>query len=377
MGNGVSKNELEKKHVVIIGGGYGGMEAAAECLSLGIPFTLIDPKEFFHHNVGALRGLVYHDEWMKQTVIGYKKTFGDKFLQGKVSNVDFENKKVFLEGSDKAIEYTDVIFAVGSDGPFPGRPQSTKMEAVIEEYRAVSKEIEKANDIVIIGGGPTGVEIAGEIAEKYKTKKIAIIQSNDILGGQELTPKFQSTLKEGLENINVELHLGERVSNLEELSFGICKKQTVNTSKGNNIESDLVLKATGLRPNTSMTRKLFDPSKFDENNRLKVNDYLQIEDLDGVYAIGDCCDKTAGAGAAMAGDHGKLVASNLIREIKGQSLTVYAHRFEGVLVPIGPYGGAGVFNGWNTPAFVVSMLKGRQLFTPKYWGIMGQTQPQG
>ena len=70
---------------------------------------------------------------------------------------------------------------------------------------------------------------------------------------------------------------------------------------------------------------LLDPSKFDENNRLKVNDYLQIEDLDGVYAIGDCCDKTAGAGAAMAGDHGKLVASNLIREIKGQSLTVYAH----------------------------------------------------
>ena len=44
MGNGVSKDELEKKHVVIIGGGYGGMEAAAECLSLGIPFTLIDPK---------------------------------------------------------------------------------------------------------------------------------------------------------------------------------------------------------------------------------------------------------------------------------------------------------------------------------------------
>ena len=106
-------------------------------------------------------------------------------------------------------------------------------KAVIEEYRAVSKEIEKANDIVIIGGGPTGVEIAGEIAEKYKTKKIAIIQSNDILGGQELTPKFQSTLKEGLENINVELHLGERVSNLDELSFGICKKQTVNTSKVN------------------------------------------------------------------------------------------------------------------------------------------------
>jgi len=257
MGNGVSKEELEKKHVVVIGGGYGGMESAAECLRLGIPFTLIDPKEFFHHNLGALRAMVYHEQWMKQTVISFKETFGDKFIQGRVSNVDFEKKKVFLEGSDEAIEYTDVIFAVGSDGPFPGRPQSTTMEAVIEEYLEVSKEIEKANDIVIIGGGPTGVEIAGEIGEKYKMKKIVIIQSNEILGGAELTQKFQSNLKAGLENINVELYLGERVANLDELSFAVCKRQPVKTSKDHNIESDLVLKCTGLRPNTSMTKVIF------------------------------------------------------------------------------------------------------------------------
>ena len=70
---------------------------------------------------------------------------------------------------------------------------------------------------------------------------------------------------------------------------------------------------------------VLDPSKFDENNRIIVNDHLQIEGLNGVYAIGDCCNKTAGAGAAMAGDHAKLVTSNLVREIKGQCLQKYAH----------------------------------------------------
>ncbi len=44
MGNSVCKEDLEQKHVVVIGGGYGGMELAAELLKLGIPFTLIDPK---------------------------------------------------------------------------------------------------------------------------------------------------------------------------------------------------------------------------------------------------------------------------------------------------------------------------------------------
>ena len=49
---------------------------------------------------------------------------------GRVTNIDFEKKKIFLEGSDEAIEYTDVILAVGSDGPFPGRPKSTTMEVI-------------------------------------------------------------------------------------------------------------------------------------------------------------------------------------------------------------------------------------------------------
>jgi len=77
----------------------------------------------------------------------------------------------------------------------------------------------------------------------------------------------------------------------------------------------------------------------------------------------------------MAGDHAKLITSNFIRKIKGQCLQEYAHKFDGVLVPIGPYGGAGVVNGWNLPALLVSLGKGRALFTSRYWGIMGQKQP--
>jgi len=374
MGNSVCKEDLEQKHVVVIGGGYGGMELAAELLKLGIPFTLIDPKEFFHHNVGALRSMVFHEEWMKQTIISFKDTFKDHFVQGRVSNVDFENKKVFLKDSEQVIEYTDIVFAVGSDGPFPGRPESTSMAAVTDEYLKVSQEIEKANDIVIIGGGATGVELAGEICDKYKMKKLTLIHSNQILVA-DFSQKFQANLKYGLESLNVELLLEERVENLTDLSFNVCKRQTLKTSKGKTIESDMVLRCTGLKPNVSMTKDLFDESKFDENNKLKADDNLKIEGLNGVYAIGDCCNKSMTAGAAAAGDHAKLVASNFIREIKGQDLLPYKAKFEGALVPLGAYGGAGSLNGWNLPTIMVSLAKGRGLFTSRYWGIMGQKQP--
>jgi len=373
-GNGVSKEDLETKHIVIIGGGYGGMELAAELQNLGIPFTLIDPKEFFHHNVGALRATVCQ-EWMKQTVINFKETFGDKFIQAKVSNVDFETKKVFLEDSDKEIRYTDVVFAVGSDGPFPGRPNSKTIETVTEEYLILGQEIEKANNIVIVGGGATGVEMAGEIGDKYKLKKIVLIHSHEELVCDGMGPKFQTNIKSGLENMNVELFLGDKVENMTDLDFSVYKRQTIKTSKGHIIECDLILKCTGLGPNTSMTKTVFDESKFDENNRLKVNEYLQIEGLSNVYGIGDCINTQETKMAAHATTHAHLVASNFIRELNGQTLLPYKQKFEGILVTVGAYSGAGKINGWNLPSMMVSFVKGRSLFTSKYWSIMGQSQP--
>lgn len=128
MGGGLSKEDLDKKHIVIIGGGYGGTELGTLLLKEGIPFTLIDPKEYFHHNVAALRAAV-DPNWMKKTVIDYKTTFGEHFVQGKVAKVDLENKQVHLEGTEvEPIKFTDVVFAVGSTGPFPGNALSNSIE---------------------------------------------------------------------------------------------------------------------------------------------------------------------------------------------------------------------------------------------------------
>ena len=75
--------------------------------------------------------MVFHEEWMKQSIISFKDAFGDHFVQGRVSNIDFETKIVFLEDTDQTIEYTDVVFAVGNDGTFPGTPQPNAMEVLL------------------------------------------------------------------------------------------------------------------------------------------------------------------------------------------------------------------------------------------------------
>ena len=62
MGGKLSAEELSKRHVVIIGGGYAGMELGTILLKWEIPFTIIDPKEYFHHICGGLRAILNKGE---------------------------------------------------------------------------------------------------------------------------------------------------------------------------------------------------------------------------------------------------------------------------------------------------------------------------
>ena len=231
MGSSVSKDQLNKKNVVIVGGGYGGMELASQLLKLGIPFTLIDPKEYFHHCVGALRCAVDPD-FTDKTIINFSKSFGKQFVQGKVTAVDFESKKVTIENGDEQIEFTDIVFAVGSQGPFPGRTFVGNMSEVATQYQSLNEDIEKSETILIVGGGPVGVELAGEIGYKYNTtKKVVLVHPTEELVSPDFGNTFQTKIKGSLKNMKITLVLGDRVENLGELTIGSHFKQTVKTQK--------------------------------------------------------------------------------------------------------------------------------------------------
>ena len=125
--------------------------------------------------------------------------------------MDFNSQQVFLDIDHEPIEYTDLVIAVGSSGPFPGRPMSNYVNEATREYLNLSDEIEKANDIVIVGGGAVGVEIAGEIGEKYKLKRMTLIHPSEKFVGPDFSDKFQTNIKSALESFNVEMVLGKNI----------------------------------------------------------------------------------------------------------------------------------------------------------------------
>eukprot|EP00095_Tigriopus_kingsejongensis_P009078 maker-scaffold742_size103727-snap-gene-0.21 protein:Tk09078 transcript:maker-scaffold742_size103727-snap-gene-0.21-mRNA-1 annotation:"hypothetical protein BRAFLDRAFT_206528" len=382
MGSGQSVPELAKGqsvHVVVIGGGYGGATCALALQKQGIPYTLVDPKEYFHHNVGALRAAVDKD-FIQRTAIPFRASFGDNFVQEKVTDIQFESHTLTLEGG-RSLSFSHLVVATGSSGPFPGRTEARTLEDLTNHYRALAEEIEKAEAVVLVGGGAVGIEMAGEIRAKYTFKKITLIHSRDQLLSSATQGAMDDRTRESaltmLKNIDVDVILGDRVNYLDSLTLGRTVTQTIQTEQGRSIPADLILDCTGLKSDLSL-KPNFPGETWDEHNCLRVDPRtMAVEGFAQVFAIGDCSNVPQEKMAAHAGDQGEVVVKNIVAHLKGDSPSEYKPRFEGMFVTIGPGAGVAIFNGWHIPSFVVSLAKSKDLFTKKYWAMFGQKDPIG
>ncbi|XP_013845885.2 apoptosis-inducing factor 2 isoform X5 [Sus scrofa] len=109
MGSQVSM-EAGTVHVVIVGGGFGGIAAASQLQALNIPFVLVDMKDSFHHNVAALRASVERG-FAKKTFISYSVTFKENFRQGLVVEIDLKNQTVLLEDGEVTLIHSQMALA--------------------------------------------------------------------------------------------------------------------------------------------------------------------------------------------------------------------------------------------------------------------------
>jgi len=369
MGTGAStsKEELDKQHVVIIGAGYGGVQVAVDLKKGGVPFTIVDPKEFFHHSVGALRAAVNPD-FTKQIAIPLKEAFGDSFVQGEVRGLNIETKKVSVGDGLADLEYTHLVLAVGCAGSPPNKTEEVTVDGLQKEMEKVADNIGKAAKIVIVGGGPVGVEMAGEIRDKYKDKNITLVHSRDQF--MDFGDKFSNNVVSTLETAGVKVVLGRKVKNLD-----LVNAQNVLMDNGDTLETDLMIPCIGNPPKITFLHNILPKACFDDNKKIKVDPYLEVYKMNDVFAIGDCCNTPEDKMAVYAMNHGELVAGNIIRAAQGQVKKTYQQAFVGMVVTFGERSGIGIFNGWNLPSFICARLKGGDLFTPKQWSLMGIKQP--
>lgn len=147
--------------IIVIGGGYGGIRLAKQ-LDEVARVTLVDRKEVFFHRIAALRAGV-HEAWTTTPFIPYDRLLRNgRVVTGKAVGIDTGERQVTLATGER-LPYDVVVIATGADYPEPARFLGTTTEEAGKTFTAHQESVAAAEHVLIVGGGPGGVELAAEI----------------------------------------------------------------------------------------------------------------------------------------------------------------------------------------------------------------------
>jgi NADH dehydrogenase len=346
---------MNKPKVVILGGGFGGL-AAARALYKSAEVTVVD-----RHNFQTFLPLLYQvstaglaADHVAYPIRGALRKTNIKFRMGSPISVDHKNKEVKLDSSE-VLQFDHLIVALGSvsaDFGIPGVNEYTLGMKTVHEALTIRAEImrrfedlcrfedETKLSISVIGGGPTGVEMAGAIAELIRgplksdqANAAAHIQVSLIEAGPRLLPPFAPSLsertKKDLEKLGVKVLLNTAVKAIEHRKIILIDDSVLN--------SEITIWAAGVKGSDAMAQ-LNLPTN---GNRVAVEPTMQVKNYPNVWALGDIAGALGKDGrplpmvAPVAIQQGKFIAKQIARLISNKPLTDFKYLDKGSMATIG------------------------------------------
>jgi NADH dehydrogenase FAD-containing subunit len=350
--------------VVVVGGGYAGTNVA-RALDDVADVVLVEPKDAFVHNVASLRAIVDPD-WLPKIFFPYDRLLArGRVVRDRAAKVT-PGLVTLASGTEIPADY--VVLATGSAYPFPAKSGDDDTDAAHDRYRATHKQLAAAERILLVGAGPVGIELAGEIRAAWADKQITLLDpADDVLSGR-FSPELRAELRRQLTEHGVEVILGDRLAEDPPVEAGVASTFTSTTVGGREITADLWFRAHGVAPVSDyLAAGLASARRAD--GFLDVTPHLRVAGQDTVYALGDVSAADAKM-AAFAGRQAEVVAANIRASITGGTpdREYTAGGFSAIAVPIGPAGGAGQLPGADgiAGADVVAQLKGRTLLVERF-----------
>ncbi|MEU4725321.1 FAD-dependent oxidoreductase [Nonomuraea dietziae] len=352
--------------VVIVGGGYGG-SAVAKALDPEADVVLIDPRDAFINSAGSLRALTQPD-WAGNMFFPY-----DQWLRrGTVVRdraVSVDPGGVTL-ASGRRIETDYLVLATGSSYAYPAKPTSESRDEVLDDLLRTHKELAGFERVLILGAGPVGLELAGEIKEVWPHKQVTIVDP-----AEQLLAAFPAEMREELhrqlDELGIHLRLGTGLTAPPATEPGQAATFTATTTGGEEITADIWFRAHGVRVNSDYLAG-GELTTRTPQGQVPVTETLNVHGYDHVYAIGDITDVAEAKMAGYAMQHAEVVAQNIIAQLRGEqpAATYQPLSHPMILLPLGPRGGVGQLPTPDGPAVVpaetVSAYKGADLFTGRF-----------
>ncbi|WP_433653065.1 NAD(P)/FAD-dependent oxidoreductase [Micromonospora zamorensis] len=361
--------------VAVVGGGYGGT-AVAKALESQADVVLIDPRDAFVNVAGSLRALTRPD-WAGNMFFPFDTVLTrGTVIRDRAVSVD-PGGVTLASGQRVAADY--LVLATGSSYAYPARLDADSMEGALDDLRQTNKELASAERVLILGAGPVGLELAGEIKDVWPDKQVTIVDP-----AEQLLPAFSAEMRDDLhrqlDELGIRVRLGTRLAAPLTTGANRAATFTATTTDGDEITADIWFRAFGLRVNSDYLAdgRLTTPTP---TGQVSVTETLNIRGPDDVlghvYAIGDLTDVAEDKMAAYALQHAEVVAQNVSAQLRGEQPTATYQPMPHpmILVPLGSRHGVGQMPTPDGPAVVaaatVSEYKGVDLFTGRFTDQFG------
>jgi apoptosis-inducing factor 2 len=368
-GASMRKQSPARPTVAVIGGGYAGSNVAKQ-LDEAAEVVLIEPKDAFVHNVAALRALA-DPSWLPKIYFPYDGLLErGRVIRDRAAKVD-AGRVTLAYGQEIPADY--IVLATGSAYPFPAKNDVDDTAAAHDKVRAAHAALSAASRVLLIGAGPVGIELAGEIKAVWPDKQVTLLDAAaDVLGARFRTD-LKAELRRQLSELGVGLMLSSPLAGEPPTGPGELGEFTVATRNGATVTADIWFRCYGVSPASDYLTGALAAARGPDGF-VRVNEFLQVAGQDRVFALGDVSDadhKMAGA----AGRQAQVVAGNIKALIAGESLAPYQAAPPGILVPIGPAGGSGQRPDTDeliSPE-VTADLKGRDMMVDRFAQMFGLT----
>jgi len=354
--------------VAVVGGGYGG-SLVAQALDLVGDVVLIDPREAFVNAAGSLRALTRPD-WAANIFFPYDTLLErGRVIRDRATSVDPAGVALASGGR---VEADHLVLATGSGYPFPAKPRqsATTIAGALDDLLEAHKELAGAGRVLILGSGPVGLELAGEIKEVWPDRDVTIVsKAESLLPG--FLPEVRAELHRQLDELGITVMLGTALTAPPPTEAGRAGRFTATTDAGDEISADIWFRAFGVRiAGDCLTDGRLTP--LTARATVPVTDRLTVRGHDHVYALGDLADLPDPKMASYAQVHAEVVAENLRARLAGEPPqavhTPTPHRR--ILLPLGPRRGVGQLPvpGGVAPATAETVFqrKGADLFTARF-----------
>ncbi len=313
------------KKVVIIGGGFVGSYIARKLEDI-FEVILIDNKKYFEFTPSTLELVV--SSKLKEKIRIFHKDYlkKSKIIIDKVQAV--EKSKVILS-KGKKIEFDYLVICSGSSYNSNIKGENVFSAKNSDDLISSYEKLKYSKNILIIGGGLVGVELASEIYSKYPEKNITII---DLLNSI-LSRNNKDTIgyvEKDLSKNNVKIILNEKIIERKGRYF--------ITDKNTKIKTDIAYLSIGVKPNSDFMNENFKES-LDKKGQIIINQHLQLLNYTNIFSAGDVNSLSEEKTAQNAKRQAELVSYNIVALESNKKLKSYHEKKTPIIISLGKWNG--------------------------------------